>query len=63
MISNTECQLKGQDAGHLLQEVLSEIRNVRRDAGYPALVTPAGQIVGTQAIFNMLQGKYKVLTT
>jgi methylmalonyl-CoA carboxyltransferase 5S subunit len=63
MISNTECQLKGQDAGHSLQEVLSEIRNVRSDAGYPALVTPASQIVGTQAMFNVLQGKYKVITT
>src|SRR5208283_2578209 len=63
MISNTEYQLKGQDAGHSLQEVLSEVRQVRSDAGYPALVTPAGQIVGTQAVFNVLQGKYKVITT
>ena len=63
MISNTECQLKGQDAGQVLPEVLSEIRHVRRDAGYPALVTPAGQIIGTQAVFNVLQGKYKVITT
>jgi len=63
MISNTECQLKGQGAGHSLQELLSEVRNVRSDAGYPALVTPAGQIVGTQAVFNVLQGKYKVITT
>jgi len=63
MISNTECQLNGQGAGHLLQEVLSEIRHVRSDAGYPALVTPAAQIVGTQALFNVLQGKYNVITT
>src|SRR5664280_2743015 len=63
MISSTEIQLKGQDTGHLLQDVLSEIRNVRRDAGYPALDPPADQIIGTQAVFNQLQGKYKVLTS
>ena len=63
MISSTEYQLKGQDTGHLLQDVLSEIRNVRRDAGYPALEPPADQIIGTQAVFNHLQGKYKVLTS
>jgi methylmalonyl-CoA carboxyltransferase 5S subunit len=63
MISSTEMQLKGQDTGHLLQDVLSEIRNVRRDAGYPTLDPPADQIIGTQAVFNQLQGKYKVLTS
>src|SRR5208283_4532313 len=63
MISSTECQLNGQDAGHLLSEVLSEIQSVRRDAGYPEPVTPAGQIIGTQAVFNVLQGKYKVITS
>jgi methylmalonyl-CoA carboxyltransferase 5S subunit len=63
MISSTEIQLKGQDTGHLLQDVLSEIRDVRRDAGYPALDPPADQIIGTQAVFNQLQGKYKVLTS
>ena len=63
MISSTEYQLKGQDTGHSLQDVLSEIREVRRDAGYPALEPPADQIIGTQAVFNHLQGKYKVLTS
>ena len=63
MISSTEYQLQGQDTGHSLQDVISEIRNVRRDAGYPALDPPADQIIGTQAVFNHLQGKYKVLTS
>ena len=62
MISNMESQLKGQGAGDRLQEVLAEVPNVRRDAGYPPLVTPSSQIVGTQAVFNVLMGKYKVLT-
>jgi methylmalonyl-CoA carboxyltransferase 5S subunit len=63
LISSTEYQLKGQGTGHSLQDVLSEIRDVRRDAGYPALVPPAAQIIGTQAVFNHLQGKYEVLTS
>ncbi len=62
MVSSTEYQLKGQDTGHLLQDVLSEIQKVRRDAGYPALEPPVDQIIGTQALFNQLQGEYKVLT-
>jgi methylmalonyl-CoA carboxyltransferase 5S subunit len=63
MISSTEYQLKGQDTGHLLQDVLAEIQNVRRDAGYPALEPPVDQIIGTQTVFNHLQGKYNVLTS
>jgi methylmalonyl-CoA carboxyltransferase 5S subunit len=63
MISSTEVQLKGQDSDHLLQDVLAEIQNVRRDAGYPALDPPADQIIGTQAVFNHLQGRYTVLTS
>jgi len=62
MISNMESQLKQQGAGDRLKEVLSEVPNVRRDAGYPPLVTPSSQIVGTQAVFNVLMGRYKVLT-
>jgi len=42
--------------------VLAEVPNVRKDAGYPPLVTPSSQIVGTQAVFNVLMGRYKVLT-
>lgn len=62
MISNMESQLKGQGAAHRLQEVLLEVPNVRRDAGYPPLVTPSSQIVGSQAVFNILMGQYKVMT-
>jgi methylmalonyl-CoA carboxyltransferase 5S subunit len=62
MISNMESQLKGQDAGDKLQEVLEEVPRVRKDAGYPPLVTPSSQIVGTQAVFNVLMGKYKAMT-
>jgi methylmalonyl-CoA carboxyltransferase 5S subunit len=62
MISNMESQLRQQGAGHRLKEVLAEVPRVRRDAGYPPLVTPSSQIVGTQAVFNVLMGRYKVLT-
>lgn len=62
MISNMESQLKGQGAGDRLHEVLLEVPNVRKDAGYPPLVTPSSQIVGSQAVFNVLMGKYKVMT-
>jgi methylmalonyl-CoA carboxyltransferase 5S subunit len=62
MISNMESQLKAQGAGDRLKEVLEEVPRVRTDAGYPPLVTPSSQIVGTQAVFNVLMGRYKVLT-
>jgi methylmalonyl-CoA carboxyltransferase 5S subunit len=62
MISNMENQLKGQGAGDRVQEVLAEVPNVRKDSGYPPLVTPSSQIVGSQAVFNVLMGKYKVMT-
>jgi methylmalonyl-CoA carboxyltransferase 5S subunit len=62
MISNMESQLKQQGAAHRIKEVLAEVPNVRKDAGYPPLVTPSSQIVGTQAVFNVLMGRYKVLT-
>src|SRR5437660_1745927 len=62
MISNMESQLKQQGAGHRVKEVLAEVPKVRKDAGYPPLVTPSSQIVGTQAVFNVLMGKYKVMT-
>jgi len=58
-----EYQLKGQGAPHLLEEVLGEIQSVRRDAGYPALAIPASEILGTQAMFNVLHGKYRVITS
>src|SRR5437588_6472859 len=62
MISNMESQLKQQGAGARVKEVLAEVPHVRKDAGYPPLVTPSSQIVGTQAVFNVLMGRYKVLT-
>jgi len=62
MISNMESQLKQQGAGDRIKEVLSEVPKVRKDAGYPPLVTPSSQIVGTQAVFNVMMGRYHVLT-
>ena len=62
MISNMESQLKQQKAAGRLKEVLLEVPRVRKDAGYPPLVTPSSQIVGTQAVFNVMMGRYKVLT-
>ncbi|HUA62464.1 MAG TPA: methylmalonyl-CoA carboxytransferase subunit 5S [Verrucomicrobiae bacterium] len=62
MISNMENQLKQQGAGDKLREVLEEVPLVRKDAGYPPLVTPSSQIVGSQAVFNVMMGRYKVLT-
>jgi methylmalonyl-CoA carboxyltransferase 5S subunit len=62
MISNMESQLKQQGAADKIKEVLEEVPRVRKDAGYPPLVTPSSQIVGTQAVFNVMMGKYKVLT-
>uniref|UniRef100_UPI003082639E biotin/lipoyl-containing protein n=1 Tax=Oleispirillum naphthae TaxID=2838853 RepID=UPI003082639E len=63
MISNLESQIKGQGASHRLGEVLAEVPRVRADCGFPPLVTPSSQIVGTQAVFNVLMGRYKMLTT
>jgi len=62
MISNLESQLRQQGAGHRVKEVLAEVPKVRKVAGYPPLVTPSSQIVGTQAVLNVLMGRYKVLT-
>jgi methylmalonyl-CoA carboxyltransferase 5S subunit len=62
MISNMESQLKQQGAGDRVKEVLEEVPRVRKDAGYPPLVTPSSQIVGTQAVLNVLMGRYKVMT-
>ena len=57
MISNLISQLKEQKAEERLQEVLEEIPRVREEVGYPPLVTPMSQIVGTQAVLNVLIGK------
>jgi oxaloacetate decarboxylase alpha subunit len=61
MISNFVSQLEEQKASHRLAEVLEEIPKVRKDLGYPPLVTPTSQIVGTQAVMNVLMGeRYKL---
>jgi oxaloacetate decarboxylase alpha subunit len=63
MLTNMESQLKEQGAGDRLDEVLEEIPQVRKDLGYIALVTPTSQIVGTQAVLNVLAGeRYKTIT-
>jgi len=63
MLSNMISQLKEQGAEDKYEEVLKEIPNVRKDLGEPPLVTPSSQIVGTQAVFNVLMGeRYKVAT-
>ncbi len=63
MISNLANQLKEQNALDRMPEVLTEIPAVRRDLGYPPLVTPTSQIVGTQAVLNVLTGKrYQTIT-
>ena len=62
MISNMESQLRQQGAAERIKEVLAEVPHVRRDAGFPPLVTPSSQIVGTQAVFNVMMGRYKVMT-
>lgn len=59
MLSNLVSQLKQAGAEDKFDEVLQEVPRVRADAGYPPLVTPTSQIVGTQAVFNVLFGRYK----
>ncbi|ENM5763672.1 sodium-extruding oxaloacetate decarboxylase subunit alpha [Vibrio mimicus] len=63
MLTNMESQLKEQGAAHRIDEVLEEIPRVRQDLGYIPLVTPTSQIVGTQAVINVLTGeRYKSIT-
>ena len=63
MLSNMISQLKEQGAEDKYEEVLKEVPRVRKDLGEPPLVTPSSQIVGTQAVFNVLMGeRYKVAT-
>lgn len=62
MLSNMLSQLKAQKAEHRYEEVLREIPRVREDLGYPPLVTPLSQMVGTQAVFNVISGqRYKMV--
>ena len=62
MLSNLVSQLTAQKAAHRYEEVLREIPKVREDMGFPPLVTPLSQMVGTQAVFNVLTGeRYKMV--
>ena len=62
MISNLVSQLRGMGAIDRLPEVLEEIVRTRKDMGYPPLVTPMSQMVGTQSVSNVLAGRYKVVS-
>ena len=63
MLSNLLSQLKQAGKEDQLQDVLNEVPRVREDSGYPPLVTPTSQIVGTQAVFNVITGeRYKMCT-
>ncbi len=63
MLSNLVSQLKQQGKEDKLDEVLKEIPRVREDLGYPPLVTPTSQIVGTQAVLNVIMGeRYKMVS-
>lgn len=63
MLTNMESQLKEQNAGHKMDLVLAEIPRVREDLGFIPLVTPTSQIVGSQAVINILTGeRYKSMT-
>ncbi len=63
MLSNLESQLRQQNAADKMDAVMNEIPQVRKELGYPPLVTPTSQIVGTQAVLNVLQGaRYKTIT-
>ncbi|MDK2562035.1 oxaloacetate decarboxylase subunit alpha [Romboutsia sedimentorum] len=62
MLSNLLSQLEQQGASDKYEEVLNEVPRVRKDLGYPPLVTPLSQMVGTQALFNVLTGeRYKLI--
>jgi len=62
MLSNLVSQLKQQNAMNKFEEVLREVPRVREDLGYPPLVTPTSQIVGTQAVLNVVMGeRYKMV--
>ena len=62
MISNMVSQLKQQKALHRIEEVYAELPQTRKDLGYPPLVTPTSQIVGVQAVLNVLFGRYKMVS-
>lgn len=62
MISNLVSQLKQAKAIHRLKDVYEEIPATRKDMGFPPLVTPTSQIVGVQSVFNVIAGRYKMIS-
>lgn len=62
MISNLVSQLKQVKALHRLKDVFEEVPKTRMELGFPPLVTPTSQIVGVQAVFNVLRGRYKMIS-
>ena len=63
MLSNLYVQMKQQNMQNRFKEVMKEIPRVREDLGEPPLVTPSSQIVGTQAVFNVMTGeRYKMVS-
>lgn len=63
MISNLVGQMKEANALHRLKEVYEELPRTRKELGYPPLVTPTSQMVGVQAVLNVLMGRYKMITS
>jgi pyruvate/oxaloacetate carboxyltransferase len=63
MVSNFVTQLQQSNALHRIHEVYEEVAKVRKELGYPPLVTPTSQIVGVQAVQNVLAGRYKLVST
>ena len=61
MLSNLRSQMAGMGIGDKLDEVLKEMPQVREDLGYPPLVTPTSQIVGSMAVMNVAMGRYKMI--
>ena len=62
MLSNLIFQLEEQGAHDKYREILNETAKVREELGYPPLVTPSSQVVGVQAVMNVLHGRYKIIT-
>jgi pyruvate carboxylase subunit B len=62
MISNMVSQLKQMKALNRIDEVYTELPQTRKDLGYPPLVTPTSQIIGVQAVLNVIAGRYKMLS-
>ncbi len=62
MISNLVNQLREANALHRLKEVFEELPRTRKELGYPPLVTPTSQMVGVQSVFNVLMGRYNMIT-